>query len=207
MQTTTSDRHATSSALPAAAAVVTHAVADYDAWRRVFDDHAGARTRAGILHTHVNRSADDPNLVSVYVAARDLASLRAFLADEDLKAVMMRGGVKAPPTITLITPVEDMTVRDRPLAGVIVAHSVSSYETWKQAFDADAGPRAQAGVLGHAVNRSVEDPSLVVVYLQASSLDQLRGFVGSPRLKETMAKAGVQGAPRIAFVQGADWGP
>jgi hypothetical protein len=207
MQTTTSDRHATSTALPAAAAVVTHPVADYDAWRRAFDDHAAARARAGILGTHVNRSADDPNLVSVYLAARDLASLRAFLADENLKAAMTRGGVKAPPTITLITPVEDMTVRDRPLPGAIVAHAVASYDTWKQAFDADAGARAEAGIVGHAVNRSVEDPSLVIVYLQSSTQEQLRGFVGSPRMKDTMARAGVQGAPRIAFVQGADWGP
>jgi hypothetical protein len=204
---TTSDRQATPSSLPAAAAVVTHEVADYDAWKRVFDEHASARRRAGILGTHINRGADDPNLVSVYLTAGDFGSIRGFLGADDLKATMLRAGVKGPPTVVLITPVEDMTVKDRPLPGAIVSHRVAAYDAWKQVFDADAGPRAQAGIVGHAVNRSFEDPNLVVVYLQTSTPDQIRSFVGSPRLKETMARAGVEGAPRIAFVQGADWGP
>jgi hypothetical protein len=204
---TTSNPQATPSPLPAAAAVVTHEVADYDAWKRAFDEHAAARKRAGILGTHINRSAENPNLVSVYLAAGDLGALRAFLGDADLKATMLRAGVQGPPTVVLITPVEDMTVRDRPLAGAIVSHRVAAYDAWKKVFDADAGPRAEAGIVGHAVNRSIDDPSLVVVYLQSSTPEQIRGFAQSPRLRETMAKAGVEGAPRIAFVQGADWGP
>jgi hypothetical protein len=206
MQTTT-DRQANPSTLPSAAAVITHEVGDYATWRTAFDGHADARKRAGILGTHVNRSADNPNLVSVYLAAGDFGALRAFLGNEDLKATMMRSGVKGPPTVVLITPVEDMTVKDRPLPGVIVSHHVTSFDAWKKAFDADAGSRAKAGIVGHAVNRSLEDPNLVVVYLQSTTLDQVRGFVGSPDLKDAMAKAGVEGAPRIAFVQGADWGP
>jgi len=33
-----------------------------------------------------------------------------------------------PPTVVLITPVEDMTVKDRPLPGVIVSHHVTSFD-------------------------------------------------------------------------------
>ena len=205
MQTST-DCKPTSSTLPAAAAVVTHEVADYAAWKLAFDGHADARRRAGILGTHINRSADNPNLVSVYLAAGDFGALRAFIGNEDLKAAMARAGIKAPPTVVLITPVEDMTIKDRPVAGAIVSHRVASFDAWKKAFDGDAGPRAQAGIVGHAVNRGLDDPNLVVVYVQASKLEQVQAFVGSPRLKETMAGAGVEGAPRIALVQGAEWG-
>src|SRR5262249_45384137 len=136
----------------------------------------------------------------------DLGSLRAFLGNEDIKATMARSGVKAPPTIALITPVEDHTVRDRPLPGAIVAHRVASYETWKSAFDGDATARARAGIIGHAVNRGIDDPNLVIVYLQSTTLDEVKVFTASPGLKETMVKAGVQGAPHISFVQGQDWG-
>jgi len=205
MQTST-DRQATPSSLPAAAAVVTHEVADYVAWKHVFDEHADARRRAGILGTHINRSVDDPNLVNVYLAAGDFGAIRAFLGNEDLKATMLRAGVKGPTTVVLITPVEDMTVKDRPVPGAIVSHRVASFDAWKKAFDADAGRRAQAGIVGHAINRSLDDPNLVVAYLQSTTPEQIRGFVGSPALKETMAKAGVEGPPRIAFVQGLDWG-
>ena len=47
--------------------------------------------------------------------------------------------------------------------------------------------------------------NVVVVYLQSTTLDQVKAFTASPALKETMMKAGVQGPPRIAFVQGQDW--
>lgn len=205
MQTTTST-HANPTALPAAAAVVTHEVGDYAAWKTAFDEHAEARRRAGILGTHVNRSIENPNLVSVYLAAGDFGVLRAFLGNEDLKATMAKAGVKGPPTVVLSTPVEDVTVKDRPVPGAIVSHRVTSFDAWKKVFDADAGRRATAGIVGHAVNRGLEDPNLVVVYLQATTPEQIRGFVGSPELKDVMAKAGVEGPPRIAFVQGADWG-
>lgn len=204
--TTTADRRATPSSHPAVAAVVTHEVSDYATWKRVFDDDAGARQRAGILGTHINRGADNPNLVSVYLGAGDVASLRGFLNNDDLKATMTRAGVKGPPTIVLMTPVEDKPVRDRPLPGAIVSHRVTSYEAWKKVFDEDAPSRAKAGIVGHAINRGLEDPNTVIVYLQSSTLEEVRSFCTSPALKTTMAKAGVEGAPRIAFVQGADWG-
>lgn len=203
---TTADRRPAPSALPLAAAVVTHEVGEYATWKRTFDEHAGARKRAGIVGTHINVAADNPNLVSVYLAAADLASLRAFLGNEDLKATMMRAGVKGPPTVSLITPVEDQTVRDRAVPGAIIVHRVASYETWKKAFDGHAVARAEAGIIGHAVNRGVDDPNVVIVYLQSTTIDQIRQFAASPGLKETMAKAGVEGAPKIAFVQGAEWG-
>lgn len=205
MQTTTETRP-TASTLPAAAAVVTHEVSDYATWRKTFDEHAASRRKAGIVGTHVNRSAENGNLVSVYLAANDVGTLRAFLGNEDMKATMAKAGVMGPPTVALITPVEDHTVRDRPLPGAIVTHRVAAYETWKSAFDADATARARAGIIGHAVNRGIDDPNVVVVYLQSSTLDEVKAFTASPALKETMMKAGVQGPPRIAFVNGVDWG-
>ncbi len=203
---TTADRQATPSSHPAVAAVVTHEVTDYATWKHAFEEHAGARQRAGIVGTHINRGADNPNLVSVYLRASDIASQRAFLNDDDLKATMARAGVKGPPTVVLMTPVEDRPVKDRALPGAIVSHHVASYETWKKVFDEDAPSRAKAGIVGYAINRGVEDPNTVIVYLQSSTLEEVRAFCASPALKETMTRAGVDGAPRIAFVQGADWG-
>jgi hypothetical protein len=194
------------SSAPSIAAIVTHEVADYAAWKKVFDEHASARKSASIVGTHINRSAENPNLISVYLAASDATRLRAFLASEDVKTTMQRAGVKGPPSMALVTPVEDMTVKDRPLAGAIVKHRVADYDTWKKAFDGHAVARAKAGIVGHAVNRAVDDPNLVVVYIQATSVDQIRAFAGSADLKHTMEKAGIQGPPQIAFVQGVEWG-
>jgi len=201
MQTQT---HAKSQ-LATAAVVVTHAVESYDTWKRAFDTHAAARRDAGIIHVHVNRHAEDPNTLSVYLGGTDATKLAAFLSSTDLAATMRGAGVKGPPHVVTITPVEDLTVKDRPLAGVIIRHEVGDYAAWKRAFDGHADARAHAGVIGHAVNRSEKNPNVVVVYLQAESLEPLRAFASAPEVKQVMQAAGVIGAPDVTFVNGGTW--
>ena len=201
MQTQTHEKYT----LPTAAAVVTHAVESYETWKRAFDSHAAARREAGIIATHVNRHAEDPNLLSVYIAGTDAAKLAAFLSSTDLAATMRGAGVKGPPHIATITPVEDLTVKDRPLAGAIIRHEVSDYAAWKRAFDGHADARARAGIIGHAVNRSEKNPNVVVVYVQAESHEPLRAFTSSPDVKQVMQAAGVIGAPDITLVNGGTW--
>jgi quinol monooxygenase YgiN/heme-degrading monooxygenase HmoA len=189
---------------PAAAAIITHKVADYGAWRSVFDGHGAARKKAGLLGHHINRRAEDPNTVAVYVTAATTDAIRAFGASEGLRDVMKRGGVVGEPTIVLMSPQEDRTVHE-PSPGAIVVHDVKDYAVWKRVFDEHDAMRKKAGLIGYAVSRSAEKPNTVVVYLQAGSIDQIRAFAGSADLKATMERAGVVGSPRITFVQGLDW--
>jgi hypothetical protein len=191
--------------LPSIAAVVSHDVTDFDTWKRAFDGDSAARQGAGIVAAHVNRDAANPNQLSVYLAGNDAERLNAFLSSRDLMSTMRDAGVKGPPAIALVTPVEDQTVKDRPLAGAIVRHEVQDFATWKRAFDGDGEARRRAGIIGHAVNRSVKKPNLVVVYLQAESVDSLRAFAGRAELKAVMQAAGVVGAPDIGFVTGGAW--
>ena len=193
------------SGLPSIAAVISHDVTDFDVWKRAFDGDSTARKGAGIVAAHVNRDAVNPNQLSVYLAGNDAERLSAFLSSRDLMATMRDAGVKGPPAIAMVTPVEDRTVKDRPLAGAIVRHEVSDFATWKRGFDADGDARQKAGVVGYAVNRSVKNPNVVVVYLQAESVDSLRAFAGRPELKAVMQAAGVIGAPDISFVTGGAW--
>jgi len=141
----------------------------------------------------------------VYLASNDADQLSAFLSSRDLMATMRDAGVKGPPAIAMITPVEDKTVKDRPLAGAIVRHEVQDFATWKRAFDGDSDARRKAGIIGHAVNRSVKNPNLVVIYLQAESVDSLRAFASRPEFKAVMTAAGVVSAPDIRFVLGSAW--
>jgi hypothetical protein len=184
--------------------VVTHDVESFERWKRAFDAHATSRRTAGIVSAHINRDADDPNKLSIYLAGTDAGKLDAFLKSTDLANTMLDAGVKGPPHVAAITPVEDKTVK-QPLPGIIVRHAVTDYATWKRAFDADGARRTAAGIVGHAVNRAPQDKNLVIVYLQAQSLDTLRAFAGSPELKRVMHDAGIVGAPAITFVQGGSW--
>jgi quinol monooxygenase YgiN len=187
-----------------AAAVITHKVKDYGVWRAGFDAHGPARKQAGILGHHVNRTADDPNTVSIYLAAGTQDELRAFAASPSLKEVMQSAGVVSEPVVMPLLPQEDRTIK-KPTAGVIAVHDVADYATWKLAFDKHDAARKQAGIIGYAVNRRADNPNTVVIYMQAESLAELRAFVSSADLKATMQQAGVVGAPRITFVEGQDW--
>jgi len=198
-------RAAAQSQLPTAAVVINHDVEDYAAWKRAFDRHAATRRSAGVVAAHVNQDADNPNRVTVYLAGTDRAKLAAFVGDIALMATMREAGVTGPPHIIDMTPVEDLTRKDGPLAGLIIRHQVRDYAAWKTAFDGHAGARGQAGVIGHAVSRNVRNPNEVVIYLQATSLEALRAFAATPELKAVMAAAGVRGAPDLSFVHGGAW--
>jgi quinol monooxygenase YgiN len=187
-----------------AAAIVTHKVKDYSAWRAGFDAHASARKQAGIIGHHINRMADDPSTVSVYLAANTQDALRAFAASPSLREAAKGAGVVGEPVIVLLSPQDDCTVR-KPAAAAVVVHDVADYAAWKQVLDQDDATRKQAGIIGYAVNRRADNPNTVVIYLQADSLDQIKSFASSPDLKATMQRAGVIGAPQITFVQGQDW--
>jgi hypothetical protein len=85
-----------------AAMTVTHPVADFAAWKKVYDGAAGLRAKHGIIGAAVNRAVDDPNCVIVYHQAESRAKLEAFTADPALQAAMRAGGVTAPPVIRFL---------------------------------------------------------------------------------------------------------
>jgi len=186
---------------PVALAVVDIHVASFDAWKAGFDGHAAARRGAGVVSARVNRSADDPSAVTVCLLGGSAESLQTFLSSADRAEAMRRSGVVGTPRTTMTTPVEDVTVKDRPLAGAFVRHHVADFDAWKRGFDGRAAARAQGGVIGHAVARANDDPNEVIVFLQAESVDSLRRFTGSDDLRNAMTAAGVQGTPRVSFVQ------
>lgn len=83
---------------------VRHDVADYGAWRALYDAFDAQRTAMGVTGDSVYRAADDPNNITV---THDFASLEAaqtFAASPELKDVMGRAGVVGAPDIWFTNP-------------------------------------------------------------------------------------------------------
>jgi quinol monooxygenase YgiN len=78
---------------------VRHNVADYAAWRKVYDSVASMQKAGGVTAEAVYRSADDPNDVTVTHEFASIEAAKAFAGREDLKAAMQRAGVVGAPTI------------------------------------------------------------------------------------------------------------
>lgn len=78
---------------------VRHKVADFDAWRAVYDEHGVARKELGTTGDTVLRGAEDPSEVLVLTYWPSAAEAEAFLGDPSLKEAMGRAGVVGAPRI------------------------------------------------------------------------------------------------------------
>jgi hypothetical protein len=188
--------------LPPAAALVVHRVADFDTWKAAFDDHEPARRDAGILGHHINRKEDDPNVVSVYLAASDLAAAQAFAVSEDLANVMQAAGVEAPPAVSWMTPMREAVMWEGSHPAAIITHQVADFDRWLKEYDEADELQRSHGIIGHAANRSLDDPSSAIIYHQADSFDALHAFLESPELQAKMKDAGVTSEPQVTYHTG-----
>ena len=73
--------------------IARHRVADYDAWKRVYDGAADMQRAGGVREHAVLRDRDDPSLITVVHTFDDEAAADAFFGSEDLRAAMADAGV------------------------------------------------------------------------------------------------------------------
>ena len=74
--------------------VVLHQVADYDAWRQVYDQSEPLQTAGGVLEDSVFRMTDDPSHVLVLRRFASADEAEAFLGSDEYRSAMARAGVK-----------------------------------------------------------------------------------------------------------------
>jgi len=78
---------------------IRHKVADFSAWKAVYDSHADSRASAGLTELHLLTSIDNPNEVVILFSVADLNKAKAFAASDDLRAVMQKAGVIDKPDV------------------------------------------------------------------------------------------------------------
>ena len=82
---------------------IRHKVADYAAWRRVYDGFASTQKRLGVRAEAVYQAADDPRDITVTHDFATVEAARAFAGDPELKEAMSTAGVVGAPTIWFTT--------------------------------------------------------------------------------------------------------
>lgn len=87
---------------------VKHTVADFDAWKRVFDEHAANRKEHGATGHRLARSLDDTNSLTALIMFPDRAAAEAFVADPSLREAMSNAGVTSKPTIEFVEVTEEV---------------------------------------------------------------------------------------------------
>jgi hypothetical protein len=85
-------------------AAINHQVADYDGWKKVFDQFPPSR--GGALFCRINRGVDDANNITVVAGFNSADAARAFVGNPTLKESMGRAGVTSAPRVELYEEVE-----------------------------------------------------------------------------------------------------
>jgi len=85
------------------------------------------------------------------------------------------------------------------MATLFVRHDVADFGTWKQAYEDFTPERESMGVTGHGVYQADGNPNNVTIYHHFENMEAAKAFMQSPRLREVMMAAGVQGEPTVWF--------
>lgn len=78
--------------------VVSHKVAEFSKWKKVYDDFEPVRQKFGVQEQLLLQAADDPNHVLV-VGQGALEAIQRFIGSEDLKEGMKDAGVSSEPNL------------------------------------------------------------------------------------------------------------
>lgn len=83
--------------------LVHHEVADYPAWKSVFDSSLDWRTHNGERSCRIFRGVQNPNDLTLLFEWENVEKARAFIASDELKNRMAKAGVKDTPQIEYLT--------------------------------------------------------------------------------------------------------
>lgn len=81
--------------------LIIHEVADYPAWKKVFDAAAGIRKQAGERSYQVLKYQHDANRIVHFSVWTSLENARRFFESPELVRIRAEAGVKAPEFIYL----------------------------------------------------------------------------------------------------------
>jgi quinol monooxygenase YgiN len=81
--------------------LIIHEVADYLAWKQVFDDAADIRKQAGEYSYQVLKYENEPNKIVHFSAWNSIANAKSFFESPQLVKIRAEAGVKSPDFIYL----------------------------------------------------------------------------------------------------------
>jgi heme-degrading monooxygenase HmoA len=90
--------------------LIRHHVADYPAWKAVFDEHESTRRANGSRGGWLFHDTADPHEVLVLLTWDDVERARLFADSDDLREAIAQGGVTNRPEIRVLEDVERLAI-------------------------------------------------------------------------------------------------
>lgn len=90
--------------------LVKHKVQDYNTWKEVFDNFADFRKSSGEMSYQILNQSQDTNDLTLLFKWDNEKNAEKFMASDDLKAAMQKGGVIEEPQIQFLNELAQGTV-------------------------------------------------------------------------------------------------
>jgi quinol monooxygenase YgiN len=81
--------------------LITHEVADYKSWKKIFDNAAGIRKAAGEITYQVLKYDNEPNKIVHFSAWTSIESAKLFFESPELVQIRIDAGVRQPTFVYL----------------------------------------------------------------------------------------------------------
>jgi heme-degrading monooxygenase HmoA len=166
-----------------------HEVADYAAWRPVYDADEPRRNEAGLKEIGVYRDADDENMVLIVWETANTNAFKAMVESPDLAEKMKEAGVTSKPEVWIGKSLQGG------MGTVFLRHKVADYVAWRPIYDADEPRRNEAGLKEIGVYRDADDENMILIVWETDDTNAFKAMVESPDLADKMKEAGVTSEP------------
>jgi hypothetical protein len=193
-----SKKNATIPAADEIVAIVQHPVANYDNWKPFFDGDDSSRKAYGLTTIGIGRGIDDPNQVILFFRVTDTTKSSQFMNRPELKDLMQKAGVTAPPTLDVVHTIRNDTSKTDIQDRLLVKHKVKDFDAWLKVYDKEGmETRKDNGMIDRALARGTADPNMVYILFAISDWTKANARFQSDDLKKIMQDAGVEGAPTV----------
>ena len=86
---------------------------------------------------------------------------------------------------------------------MLIQHKVKDFKEWKKVYDSAFDLRKSNGELSDAIYHDASDPNSLTLMFKWESLEKAQKYAQSPELKAAMQNAGVEGPPKVFFLNEA----
>ena len=179
--------------------LIQHKIADYQIWKKGFDEHESVRKKFDMKVLKVFRLTEDTNSIIFILEVRDFRAAYKYASSSELWETSKKLGVIGDPVLKMLNS-DEYPAEQVKSTCLFIQHQVEDHKIWKKGFDSYAGIRQQNGLYALNVFYLDGNPNNVLVLMEVDNFKAAVKYALSQDLRGAMKKWGVIGDIEITPV-------
>ena len=171
--------------------LVYHKVKDFNRWKEKFEEVYHMRLIAGELSYEVGTFKHDSSMAYIISEWTSAEAFETYMASSELNVFMKKAGVLNTPQFAIFNQKEKSEPMGESFT-TLTYHKVEDYDQWKAVFEGIINLRMQAGEISYEIGTFQDDPSVVYVINEWTSIEAFQNCMAKSEIVDAMERAGVQ---------------